>query len=78
LIEVTLILCEAAQVSEGKLSVLGAGWTRISANTPKSQALGLIVYVPFGLDRTHFGIQLRLLDFDCRQLSLKVSSPVPV
>ena len=70
-LEVTLVLCEAAQIAEGKLSILGGGWTRISANTPGQQALGVIAKVPREMVSRRIGIELRLLDFDCRPLALR-------
>lgn len=41
--EVTLLLCDAATVAEGKLSVLGAGWNIIQLpDVPFNSALGAI------------------------------------
>jgi hypothetical protein len=41
-IEATMLLCDSAQSVGGKLYLLGAGWTQISASTPPA-AMGLAV-----------------------------------
>lgn len=55
--KVTLILCDAAQVSEGKLYVLGGGWN-IAGPGPFPSALGILIEVPW--DRSNEPIILRL------------------
>ncbi len=55
--KVTLLLCDAAQVAEGKLYCMGAGWTQTGPG-PTTMALGIIVYVPW--DRTNAALQLVL------------------
>src|SRR5215211_18202 len=46
--DVTIILCDAVQVADGKLYVLGGGWTHFYApNTPAQMALGVIIAIPW-------------------------------
>lgn len=66
---VTLVLCDAVQVAEGKLWMLGAGWTRIAANTPAPQGLGVIAHVPYDMANRKFLMELQLLDADGQPVS---------
>lgn len=63
-LEVTMILCDSVQEAEGKLWMLGAGWTRIVANTPAPQGLGVIVHVPYDLANKKFQLEVQLMDAD--------------
>jgi hypothetical protein len=59
-VEVTLILCDAAEAVEGKLYVLGGGWTHaVAADQPFNTALGIVVRVPW--DRANEPYQLSAL-----------------
>jgi hypothetical protein len=63
--ETTVLLCDAAEAVNGKLYVLGGGWTAVqSADRPVSMSLGIVVTVPW--DRTNMPHELRieLLDAD--------------
>jgi hypothetical protein len=51
-----MILCDSAQVYEGKLSILGGGWDRILFGSPF--AVAAIVEIPW--DRTGELLQSRL------------------
>lgn len=55
--KVTLLLCDHAQVSDGKLYVLGAGWS-VTGPGPINMAVGIIVDVPW--DRTNHEIVMTL------------------
>jgi hypothetical protein len=43
---ITLVLCDAAQTVEGKLYILGGGWTHVLASPQLSLALAVVVAVP--------------------------------
>ena len=59
---VTLLLADFAQVAEGKLSLLGAGWTFKAINAP--MAVGVIVEVPWDeTNKPHHWV-LRLVSED--------------
>lgn len=59
-----MILSDGAQVADGKLYVLGGGWTRMKPNTPAPHALGVIVHVPFDMTNQELKLELALLDDD--------------
>lgn len=59
-----MVLCDAVQVAEGKLWMLGAGWTRIPANQPSPQGLGIIVHVPYDMANQKRTIEVGLIDSD--------------
>jgi hypothetical protein len=56
-IEVTMLLCDAAQSVGGKLYILGGGWSRLTADQPVPMSLAIRVAVPW--DRTDEKIRLR-------------------
>jgi hypothetical protein len=45
---VTMLLCDFAQVAEGKLNIIGAGWSQTNAQTSVS-AVAIKVDVPWDL-----------------------------
>lgn len=53
----TLILCDAAQVAEGKLYILGGGWD-VTGPTPAPSAVAILLHVPW--DRTNHRLSFRL------------------
>jgi hypothetical protein len=61
-VHVTLLLADFAQVAEGKLSVLGAGWTFKGIGTP--MALGIILEVPWSETNKPHPWNMRLVDAD--------------
>lgn len=70
--EVTLILCDAAQESGGKLYVLGGGWTHVALprGTPFNLALGLVLQVPWDRTNEKHIIRALLLTDDGEQVSI--------
>ena len=60
----TAILCDAAQTADGKLYLMGGGWTRLAAETPANMALGIIVHVPFDMTNRQLPLLAELLDDD--------------
>ncbi|CUU59178.1 hypothetical protein Ga0074812_12568 [Parafrankia irregularis] len=61
--KLTMILCDAAQVSEGKLYILGGGWNLIGPS-PAPSALGILIEVPWDRANSPFTLQLELHDQD--------------
>jgi hypothetical protein len=49
--------------------MLGGGWTRIAANTPAPQGLGVIAHVPYDLTNHVFQLEIRLVDSDGQAVS---------
>ncbi len=61
--KVTMLLADAAQVSEGKLHVLGAGW-RFTGPEPVASAIGLIFEIPWDRANQPIPFELLLVDAD--------------
>jgi hypothetical protein len=61
--KVTLILADAAQVAEGKLNVLGGGWT-ITGPDPVPFALAGIIEVPWQETNRNHTFRFELIDLD--------------
>lgn len=62
--KVTLLLCDYAQVANGKLTAVGAGWT--FTGTVSTHAVGIIVDVPWDLANVRMAWLLELRDADGR------------
>jgi hypothetical protein len=61
----TLLLADSAQVADGKLYLLGAGWDRVVASPMTSpSAVAVIVEVPSDRSEAHLGWALQLVDED--------------
>lgn len=58
-----MMLCDAAQASEGKLFILGGGWT-ITGPTPVPHAIAMIVHVPWTDANRRLKMTLALLSAD--------------
>lgn len=68
--DVTLLLCDAAEESGGKLYILGAGWSQVTADAPFNMALAVLVSVPW--DRANHQIDLlaKLMTADGEQVAV--------
>jgi hypothetical protein len=62
-VKVTMILCDSAQVSDGKLHLLGGGWT-VTGPGPVPSAVAMIVEVPWDQANTTIPFTLQLRDAD--------------
>lgn len=60
---VTLLLADHAQAADGKLNVIGAGWT-ITGPQPSPFAIGLIFDVPWDRANEEIRFRLELVDQD--------------
>jgi hypothetical protein len=61
--KVTMLLADAAQTAEGKLYILGGGWS-LTGPTPAPSAVALKVEVPWDQANTKHTFDLSLLDAD--------------
>lgn len=61
--KVTMLLADHAQVADGKLNVIGAGWT-ITGPMPTPSALALIFDVPWDRSNEQITFRLELVDQD--------------
>ena len=59
----TLILADHARVSEGKLDVLGAGWT-LAGPDPVTMGIGVLIEVPWDQTNRRHAMVVRLLGED--------------
>jgi len=71
--KVTLLLADSAQAIDGKLYVLGGGWS-VTGPGPVTMALALKIEVPWDQANERHTLQFRLVDGDGNQVSL----PTPV
>jgi len=70
---ITLLLADAAQVSDGKLNVLGGGWQFLG--TPLSPfAVAIIVAVPWNETNRRHKIIMELRDSDGNQIKISPNS----
>jgi hypothetical protein len=76
-VKATLLLCDYAQVSDGKLTAVGAGWTFTSPVT--THAVGVLLDVPWDLTNVRMPWTLELKDADGRPVVQDgPAGPVPV
>jgi hypothetical protein len=60
----SVVLCDAAQVADGKLYILGGGWTHAVINEPVSMALAVVAVVPWGDANRRHAVSVALRDED--------------
>jgi hypothetical protein len=58
-----MLLADSAQVADGKLNILGGGWT-ITGPDPTPSAIGLLIKVPWDQANRRHTFELGLLDAD--------------
>ena len=63
-----MILCDAAQVSSGKLFILGGGWDNCSPGAAM-MGVAVIVKIPWNLANRKFNWELKLVDADGNPVS---------
>ncbi|MCA1845140.1 MAG: hypothetical protein LC792_18490 [Actinobacteria bacterium] len=66
---VTMLLCDAAQVAEGKLFVLGGGWS-LAGPDPVPSAIALKLEVPWDQTSRRHRWQLSLVDADGQAVTM--------
>jgi hypothetical protein len=62
IIEVTLLLADAAQIGDGKLHLLGVGWDATNSQAPF--AVAALVSVPWDMTNQKIDLKLELIDED--------------
>ncbi len=62
-VRVTLLLADAAQVANGKLYILGGGWS-VTWTDPTPSAIALKIEVPWDQANRRHAVKLQLLDAD--------------
>jgi hypothetical protein len=68
--EVTMLLCDRAQVAEGKLYVLGGGWNLAQAGMPVPVEVAVLVAVPWTATNEKHQFTLALVDDDGQPVGL--------
>jgi hypothetical protein len=68
-IEVCMVLCDAVQVSAGKLFILGGGWDNCSPGAA-TMGVAVIVKIPWAMSNRKFHWELKLMDADGNQVSM--------
>jgi hypothetical protein len=63
LISTEIILCDAAQVADGKLYIIGGGWNISEVKNP-AMAIAVMVTIPWSMANRRFKWSLELLDED--------------
>ena len=58
------MLCDWAEVVQGKLYLQGAGWAQVLANEPAQIAVALLIRVPYDQTNTQHHVSVRLLTED--------------
>lgn len=67
--KVTMLLADFAQVSDGKLTVVGGGWS-ITGPDPVPFGIGILVHVPWDQANRRHTLRLELLDADGQPVEL--------
>jgi hypothetical protein len=62
-VRVTMLLADAAQAAEGKLYVLGGGWS-VTGPDPSPFAIAMLIQIPWDQANVRHLIRLELLDSD--------------
>lgn len=66
---VTMLLADAAQVAEGKLYILGGGWTDVGPG-PAPMAIALKIDIPWDETNRRHKWEIKLVDEDNKQITL--------
>jgi len=70
----TVVLCDSARVAEGKLYVLGGGWTHVVAQSPLELALAVVIAVPWGDANRRHPLTVALKDEDGQSIEVETTS----
>lgn len=73
--EVQSILCDWAEVVNGKLYIMGAGWMKVVANQPVPMAVAVMVQVPWTEANRQHSIALALTTEDGQPVTPAVPDP---
>jgi len=73
--KVTMLLADAAQAVEGKLYVLGGGWS-ITGPEPTPSAIAVYIQVPWDRTNVEHGFRFDLVDSDGDSVELETETGV--
>ena len=65
---ITLLLADFARVADGKLDVIGGGWSIMNATGPFGFFVAALFQIPWDQTNTKNGFRLELLDADGQQV----------
>ena len=68
--KVTMLLADAAQAAEGKLYILGGGWS-VTGPAPTPSAVALYIQIPWDQTNVKHHFRLDLVDSDGQQVELE-------
>jgi len=75
--EVTMLLCDHAQVANEKLYVLGGGWKQVGvADTPFPCALAVLLEIDWNATNEKHELHMQLLDDDGNPVEISEVGPV--
>jgi hypothetical protein len=76
-IDVVMLLCDAAETANGKLYVLGGGWSQVLIpDTPLSMALAVKMAIPWDQANTRFTVDVRLVNEDGEAVHTPDDEPI--
>lgn len=75
--KVTMLLADAAQVADGKLFILGGGWS-VTGPDPIPSAIAIKMDVPWDVANQPHRFTLRLLDQDGNPVTMQPGLDAPV
>jgi uncharacterized protein DUF6941 len=73
--KVTMMLADAAQAAEGKLYILGGGWS-VTGPTPSPSAIALLIQVPWDRTNLEHSFRFDLVDSDGNAVELETDAGV--
>jgi hypothetical protein len=59
-----MLLCDWAEELNGKLYIMGAGWSQVVANQPGSIALGVLLFIPWDQTNRPHNLEINLVTED--------------
>lgn len=71
-----MVLCDYAEVVNGKLYIMGGGWDQLRANAPAQVAVALLVTVPWDQTNVQHELVLSLTDEDGHEVTLGAPEPI--
>jgi hypothetical protein len=71
--KVTMMLADAAQAAEGKLYILGGGWS-LTGPTPSPSAIALYIQVPWDRTNVEHSFRFDLVDSDGNAVELETDA----
>jgi hypothetical protein len=74
-VKVTMMLCDAAEAVQGKLYILGGGWSMAPPNSARS-AIAIYIQVPWDQTNYSHSFRLELLDADAQPVLTPDGNPV--